>query len=257
MASYEYNGTRYWKSGNNYGMGDMEYEPGNPYTRSEYGQAMAGYRKAEAAAKKEASSFGVKPQEGEDTSSPAYRQKQLDWMKGNYAYNGWTEKQMNDFLDQIASGNYTDQQKQAMQIWNSVGIGMYNANQQKKQDREDILAEIEAYKAGFSNETIDVAVANERQAWDTKIQGILQQAQQQAAAQGRVMDNTTYAMLRGRLEAQAANAIQATQMQYEQKRQEYMLQAMQMKNDVYKNTTNTVMSYDDAMNIINAMAGKK
>ena len=78
----------------------------------------------------------------------------------------------------------------------------------------------------------------------------------QAAAQGRVLDGSTYAMLRGRLEAQADAAIQKVQMQYEEKRQEYAFQAMNMKNDVYKNTNNTVMDYSDVAKIIQAMAGK-
>ena len=119
-----------------------------------------------------------------------------------------------------------------------------------------MLAEIEAYKAGFSNEHIAAAVSQERQAWDAKIAETLQSAQQQAAAQGRVMDNTTYAMLRGRLEAQAANAIQQTQIDYENKRQEYIFNAMSMKNDVYKNTTRTVATQADLAGIISAMAGK-
>ena len=84
----------------------------------------------------------------------------------------------------------------------------------------------------------------------------LQSAQQQAAAQGRVLDNTTYAMLRGRLEAQAAQAIQLVQMQYEQKRSEIALNAIQAKNDVYKNTSRTIETPAEIATIIQALAGK-
>ena len=96
-------------------------------------------------------------------------------------------------------------------MWQSATEGIRQNNAQKKADREDILAEIEAYKSGFSDSAIAQAVAAERQAWDEKINTTMQQAVQQAAQQGRVMDTSTYAMLRSRLEAQAANAIQAVQ----------------------------------------------
>ncbi len=85
----------------------------------------------------------------------------------------------------------------------------------------------------------------------------MNQAMNQAAAQGRVMDGSTYAMLRGRLEAQAAAAMQKVQNDYEQQRQEYAYRALSAKGDVYKNTTNTVMDYSDVANIIKAMAGQK
>lgn len=184
----------------------------------------------------------------------AYRKAQLAWMSGNYAFEGWTEEDMTSFLDQTQG--LSKQEREAERLWMAAGIGQRNSNEQKKKDREDMLAEIEAYKAGFSNEAIDAAIAAERQAWDAKIQSTLQQAMNQAAAQGRVMDGSTYAMLRGRLEAQAAAAIQQVQTGYEQKRQEYMFNAMSMKNDVYKNTTNNVMDYSDVAKIIQAMAGK-
>jgi hypothetical protein len=186
----------------------------------------------------------------------AYRKAQLAWMSGNSAFDGWSEDDMTGFLDEMQANGWSAQERTAAQMWKSAAIGQRNSNAQKKADREDILAEIEAYKAGFSNEAIETAVAAERQAWDAKIQSTLNQAMNQAAAQGRVLDGSTYAMLRGRLEAQAAAAIQKVQMDYEAKRQEYAYNAMNMKNDVYKNTTNTVMDYSDVIKMIQAMAGK-
>ena len=150
----------------------------------------------------------------------------------------------------------TDRQKTAGQLWYANQIAQRNANAEAKKDREDILGDIEAWKATLSDEAITAAVAQEQQAWNTKIAETLQSAQQQAAAQGRVLDNTTYAMLRGRLEAQAANAIQLVQMQYEQRRSEMAMQAIQAKNDIYKNTTRTVATQADLAGIISAMAGK-
>ena len=185
-----------------------------------------------------------------------YKAAQADWMRGNAAFEGWTDDDISSFQNWLSSSKMTDRQKMAGQLWYANQIAQRNANQEAKRDREDMLAEIEAYKAGFSNEHIAAAVAQERQAWDAKIAETLQSAQQQAAAQGRVMDNTTYAMLRGRLEAQAANAIQQTQIDYENKRQEYIFNAMSMKNDVYKNTTRTVATQTDLAGIISAMAGK-
>jgi hypothetical protein len=185
-----------------------------------------------------------------------YKAAQADWMRGNAAFDGWTDDDISAFQTWLSSSKMTDRQKMAGQLWYSNQIAQRNANAEAKKDREDMLAEIEAYKAGFSNEHIAAAVAQERQAWDSKIAETLQSAQQQAAAQGRVLDNTTYAMLRGRLEAQAANAIQQTQIEYENKRQEYIYNAMSMKNDVYKNTTRTVATQADLASIISAMAGK-
>lgn len=185
-----------------------------------------------------------------------YKAAQADWMRGNAAFEGWTDDDISSFQNWLSSSKMTDRQKMAGQLWYANQIAQRNANQEAKRDREDMLAEIEAYKAGFSNEHIAAAVSQERQAWDAKIAETLQSAQQQAAAQGRVLDNTTYAMLRGRLEAQAANAIQQTQIDYENKRQEYIFNAMSMKNDVYKNTTRTVATQADLAGIISAMAGK-
>jgi hypothetical protein len=185
-----------------------------------------------------------------------YKTAQADWMRGNAAFDGWTDDDISSFQDWLSSSRMTDRQKTAGQLWYANQIAQRNANAEAQRDREDMLAEIEAYRAGFSNEHIAAAVAQERQVWDQKIAETLQAAQQQAAAQGRVLDNTTYAMLRGRLEAQAAGAIQKTQMDYEQKRQEYMYNAMSMKNDVYKNTQRTVATQADLASIISAMAGK-
>ena len=191
-----------------------------------------------------------------NVDADAYRKAQLAWMGGNASFAGWTEADMAGFLDEMQSKGWNAQERTAAQLWTSAAIGQRNSNAQKAADREDMLAEIEAYKAGFSNEAIQTAIAAERQAWDAKIQSTLQTAMNQAVAQGRVLDGSTYAMLRGRLEAQAAAAIQKVQMQYEEKRQEYAFQAMNMKNDVYKNTNNTVMDYSDVAKIIQAMAGK-
>ena len=187
----------------------------------------------------------------------AYRKAQLAWMSGNSAFQGWTEADMTGFLDEMQANNWNEKQRTAAQLWYSTGIAQRNANEQKAKDRADMLAEIEAYKAGFSNEAIQTALAAERQAWDTKIEQTMNQAMNQAAAQGRVMDGSTYAMLRGRLEAQAAAAMQKVQNDYEQQRQEYAYRALSAKGDVYKNTTNTVMDYSDVANIIKAMAGQK
>ena len=186
----------------------------------------------------------------------AYRKAQLSWMSGNQAFSGWSEADMTAFLDEMQANNWNDKQRQAAQLWYSTGIAQRNSNEQKAKDRADMLAEIEAYKAGYSNEAIQTAIAAERQAWDAKIEQTLNQAMNQAAAQGRVMDGSTYAMLRGRLEAQAAAAIQKVQTDYEQQRQEYAYRALAAKADVYKNTTNTVMDYSDVAKIIQAMAGK-
>ena len=186
-----------------------------------------------------------------------YRKAQADWMRGNAAFDGWTDDDISSFQDWLSSSSkLTDRQKMAGQLWYSNQIAQRNANAEAKKDREDILADIEEYKSTFSDEAIAAAVAQEQQAWNTKIAETLQSAQQQAAAQGRVLDNTTYAMLRGRLEAQAANAIQLVQMQYEQRRSEMAMQAIQAKNDIYKNTTRTVATQADLAGIISAMAGK-
>lgn len=185
-----------------------------------------------------------------------YRKAQFDWMRGSAAYDGWTDDDINGFLDSINEKYYTNNEASAMQLWQGNLIARRNANADAKRDREDILADIEAYKSTFSDETIAAAVAQEQQAWNTKIAETLQSAQQQAAAQGRVLDNTTYAMLRGRLEAQAAQAIQLVQMQYEQKRSEMALNAIQAKNDVYKNTSRTIETPAEIATIIQALAGK-
>lgn len=185
-----------------------------------------------------------------------YRNAQLGWMRGNAAFDGWTEEDMTGFLDTLGTKNYSQKEATALQLWQGNLIARRNANADAKRDREDILADIEAYKASLSDEAITAAVAQEQQAWNTKIAETLQSAQQQAAAQGRVLDNTTYAMLRGRLEAQAANAIQLVQMQYEQKRSEMALNAIQMKNNVYQNSTKTVESPTEIAALISALAGK-
>lgn len=185
-----------------------------------------------------------------------YKAAQADWMRGSAAFDGWTDEDISGFQDWLSGGKYSDKQKTAAQLWQSNLIGRRNANEQARQDREDILADIEAYKNSFSDEAITAAVAQEQQAWSQKIAETLQSAQQQAAAQGRVLDNATYAMLRGRLEAQAANAIQLVQMQYEQKRSDMALQAIQAKNSVYANSTKTVESAADMTAIIQALAGK-
>ena len=210
--------------------------------------------------KKAAMNYGVNIDDYVDDkgniNEAAYRKAQLEWMSGNSAFEGWSESDMTGFLDQMQTEKWNAQERTAAQLWTSASIGQRNSNAQKAADRADMLAEIEAFKAGFSNEAIETAVAAERQAWSAKIESTLNQAMNQAAAQGRVLDGSTYAMLRGRLEAQAAAAIQKVQMDYEAKRQEYAFSAMSMKNDVYKNTTNTVMDYSDVMKIINGMAGK-
>ncbi len=185
-----------------------------------------------------------------------YKAAQADWMRGNAAFDGWTDDDISSFQDWLSSSKMTDRQKTAGQLWYANQIAQRNANAEAKKDREDILGDIEAWKATLSDEAITAAVAQEQQAWNTKIAETLQSAQQQAAAQGRVLDNTTYAMLRGRLEAQAANAIQLVQMQYEQRRSEMAMQAIQAKNDIYKNTTRTVATQADLAGIISAMAGK-
>lgn len=185
-----------------------------------------------------------------------YKAAQADWMRGSAAFDGWTDEDISGFQDWLSGGKYSDKQKTAAQLWQSNLIGRRNANEQARADRADILADIEAYKNSFSDEAITAAVAQEQQAWSQKIAETLQSAQQQAAAQGRVLDNATYAMLRGRLEAQAANAIQLVQMQYEQKRSDMALQAIQAKNSVYANSTKTVESAADMTAIIQALAGK-
>ena len=186
----------------------------------------------------------------------ANRNSQYDWMETSGAFDGWSDELKAAFKEQWASHDWSNQTAQANAMWQSATEGIRQNNEQKKADREDILAEIEAYKAGFSDSTIASAVASERQAWDEKINSTMQSAVQQAASQGRVMDTSTYAMLRARLEAQAADAIQQVQLNYEAKRMEYAANAISMKDSVYRNTTNTVMSYQDVAEILKNMAGK-
>ncbi len=181
---------------------------------------------------------------------------QYEWMETSGAFDGWSDELKAAFREQWSKQGWSNQTAQANAMWQSATEGIKQNNAQKKADREDILAEIEAYKAGFSDSTIASAVASERQAWDEKINNTMQQAVQQAAQQGRVMDTSTYAMLRARLEAQAADAIQQVQTNYEAKRLEYAANAISMKDAVYRNTTNTVMSYQDVAEILKNMAGK-
>ena len=188
--------------------------------------------------------------------SGAYRDAQMNWMKSNAAFYGWTEDDMNSFLDTLGTKHYTTNQANAMQMWANYNIGVRNANQRAEADRADMLAEIEAYKAGFSNEAITAALAAENQQLDAKIAETMQQAVNQAAAQGKVLDMATWASLKGRLEAQKANVLQQSQMDYENKRQEYMYKAMQMKMETYKNSTDTLMSPGDVAALIQAMGGK-
>ena len=188
--------------------------------------------------------------------SAGYREAQLEWMRGNATFSDWTDDDMNGFLDSLSTKHYTANQANAAALWNNYNIGVRNANQRAEADRADMLAEIEAYKAGFSNEAITAALAAEGQQLDAKIAETMQQAVNQAAAQGKVLDMATWATLKGRLEAQKANVLQQSQMDYENKRQEYMYKAMQMKMDVYKNSSDTLMSADDVTKLIQAMGGK-
>lgn len=188
--------------------------------------------------------------------SDGYRKAQMDWMRGNSAFTGWSDADMSSFLDSVYANKWNSKQANAAQLWQNYQIGIRNSNEQRAADRANMLAEIDAYKAGYSNEHIAQAVSLERQALDQKIAETLNTAVNQAASQGRVMDNTTYAMLRGRLEAQAANVLQSVQMQYEQKRQEYALAALNARMDVYKNSQDTLMTPTEVTNIISAMAGK-
>ncbi len=185
-----------------------------------------------------------------------YRDAQMEWMRGNATFSDWTDDDMNRFLDSLSTKHYTANQANAAAMWNNYNIGVRNANQRAEADRADMLAEIEAYKAGFSNEAITAALAAEEQQLDAKIAETMQQAVNQAAAQGRVMDMATWATLKGRLEAQKANVLQQSQMDYENKRNEYMYRAMQMKMDVYKNSGDTLMSAGDVAKLIQAMGGK-
>ena len=190
-----------------------------------------------------------------DNEDKKNRERQYNWMYQSGAFAGWSDDQINSFRDQWNQEGWTNKEAAAAQMWQNTNIGVAQANEQKKQDRADILAEIEAYKNGFSNENIAVALAAERQAWDGKISSTLREAQNQAAAQGRTIDASTYALLRGRLEAQAATAMQQVQMNYEAKRLEYAKSAIDMKNSVYQNTANTVMTYQDLAQVISALAG--
>ena len=185
-----------------------------------------------------------------------YRDAQMEWMRGNATFSDWTDDDMNRFLDSLSTKHYTANQANAAAMWNNYNIGVRNANQRAEADRADMLAEIEAYKAGFSNEAITAALAAEEQQLDAKIAETMQQAVNQAAAQGRVLDMATWATLKGRLEAQKANVLQQSQMDYENKRNEYMYRAMQMKMDVYKNSGDTLMSPGDVTALIQAMGGK-
>ena len=132
----------------------------------------------------------------------AYQQAQFNWAKNNAAFYGWTDDDINSFLSSLQTKHYTTNQANAMQLWANYNVGVRNANQRADADRADILAEIEAYKAGFSNEAITAALAAEEQQLDAKIAETMQQAVNQAAAQGRVLDMATWATLKGRLEAQ-------------------------------------------------------
>ncbi len=185
-----------------------------------------------------------------------YRSAQMEWMRGNAAFSGWTDDDMTSFLDTLDTKHYTANEANAAAMWNNYNIGVRNANQRAESDRADMLAEIEAYQAGFSNEAITAALAAEAQQLDAKIAETMQQAVNQAAAQGKVLDMATWATLKGRLEAQKANVLQQSQMDYENKRQEYMYKAMQMKMDVYKNSGDTLMSAGDVTKLIQAMGGK-
>ena len=130
----------------------------------------------------------------------------------------------------------------AMESWDRYKQGVDRANEETREDREDILARLDTYEEGYNEDWINNVLAQEKAQWEVKRQQTLGQVQQQYANMGRQASPYLLGEINRRMVAQEADALQARRFELEQERDSRRQWALQLRNKIYSDTQRQVMS---------------
>jgi hypothetical protein len=117
--------------------------------------------------------------------------------------------------------------------------------------------EINTYQAGYNEAWMTSTLARERQYWDQQIEATMKGVDERLASLGRTANPYMMGRLRQGLASKAADALQVRRTQLEQERSNYMMGAMQLRNDFYKNIQVEAPDQTGLYNLISSAAQAK
>lgn len=132
-------------------------------------------------------------------------------------------------------------------------VAQRSANVAASKDRAEILADLNAWKAGFNENWIAQALAVERQQWNQRLAQAQEQVTRQYANMGRVADPLVMQQAMKQVASEAASALQISRMRLEQEQSARTAQYLKMKDQVFQATSRTTPDTGDVATMINAL----
>lgn len=174
-----------------------------------------------------------------DLDRAGYANALYGWMRSNARYSDWSDAELQEFTSGLSSR--TPEEASLFQLTTENRRAYEQAGQEARADRDRMLAELETYKAGISQERTAAVLARERATWEQQIGATLAGIERQYANMGRVASPWVLAQVRTRLVAQAQDALQVRRFELEQERQQQLQYYLNTLNNVYQNTERQVM----------------
>ena len=132
-------------------------------------------------------------------------------------------------------------------------VASREANTAASKDRGEILADLNAWKAGFNESWIAQSLAAERQQWNQRLAQAQEQVTRQYAAMGRVADPLVMQQALKQVASEAASALQLSRMRLEQEQSDRTAQYLGMKDQVFQATSRTTTDAGDVATMIQAL----
>lgn len=182
-----------------------------------------------------------------------YEDALLDWMNNNERFRDWSDYQKQEFARR--SPELSDDERRAEEFWQGERAAFEKAKGESREDRETMLAEIEAFRQGINENYVNQVLGRERQYHDAKIQANLRETEQRLASMGRSASPYLMGHLKRRMEAQAADKLQLRRAELEQEVQKQKLNALNQMQQVYGQTDRRTTDPATAMQIAQQMGG--
>lgn len=181
----------------------------------------------------------------------AYTSAATAWMRGQERYADWSDQEIAEFVRDTMG--MSAEQRQAAEYWQANQVAWRRAGEDAEADRNDMLARLEAFRAGYSESWINDTLAREKAYWDAKGRETIREVQTKMAAIGRTASPYLLGFIGRQFAAQQADALQVRRMQLEQERSQHEQEYLTMLNSVYQNTQRNVVDPATAAQIAQQM----
>ena len=148
---------------------------------------------------------------------------------------------------------YEENRELATEAWDRYKEGVDRANEETREDRDDILARLDTYEEGYNEDWMNSVLAQEKAQWEAKRQQTLDRVQQQYANMGRQASPYLLGEINRRMTAQEADALQARRFELEQERDSRRQWALQIRNQIYSDTQRQVMNPQAATQLMTSL----